>query len=894
MKAIHVCLIMFYSLALFSQERITSIESKNIRDEIHFFTANNRNYFSSIDDLDSISVYRINTDGTTQLLQKFYNTEYRESVIFEEYIMSKSGNARFHNMLTNQTYYMSDLLSEGELRWRRSIEGGHAILSQNNKNSYVIDLENFSIVNQSEENQSILNKYKEYLIYHDKNLTNNDYCIENTISGQSNCFNLFNTLRFSSDYLLYNNFSSLKYINLKELKQYNILDDYTDVLLKDSYEHLLLCTARLNETNYLFLVNMTNNSIYELGLEENYSNYQFINESQYVVQSNGLLTYKEILTGTTTKEFPYPQFTKAIIYDNDYILPNNGYNHIINTNNNEVLSFAPEIRSIRDFIEIDEGTILIYAQPKGEDGHLLYQFDSNNFTLEQWDKAPLTEYGLDLYTNHTLKDQSIYVSEMRQDHRGNIYQIDNNDHVEQINEGQFFHNSYFNYPDDNPYYITPSRNVWIELVNDSIYLYQQIDNQKHIANKIATSQLNLQPPYDDLSAIQNGDQSFLLIDSSYKNTIVEIVNGEITSSLQYDYQNVDLIDYDNGFLYIGDSHLRALDTGFNLYILEDIQMPLGWRNSRLIKLEDRTLYAAGNGLFEIAGSDYSNIIHIPISSGLFAETDEELYLNSSNSSPISYNKNTSQISFILNDYLVAEYSYPFIFLKYDHSAEITRAYNVETKTLSNTYPSYYWMHNIKKHGQYYYIIYGDEYPSTKRYLYRTDENLGNPELLKEFELNYPYGVSSYWKENYGILIAGHDIYICDENFELREVPEIAASGDRNIVERDGDIYFMATDPDLGKQLFKISDLSDVMVDVEDYDLVSNTLKIFPNPAQNWIELDGIGENASYTIYDINGQKVDTNKTSNNRINIDKLSTGTYFIHLLDNDSLRIGKLIVVK
>jgi hypothetical protein len=58
---------------------------------------------------------------------------------------------------------------------------------------------------------------------------------------------------------------------------------------------------------------------------------------------------------------------------------------------------------------------------------------------------------------------------------------------------------------------------------------------------------------------------------------------------------------------------------------------------------------------------------------------------------------------------------------------------------------------------------------------------------------------------------------------------------------------------------------------------SNTnIKLFPNPANNLLEVDGLSKNEAYTIYDATG-KVCRSGLFQNQIGIDKLSAGIYFI-----------------
>ncbi len=85
----------------------------------------------------------------------------------------------------------------------------------------------------------------------------------------------------------------------------------------------------------------------------------------------------------------------------------------------------------------------------------------------------------------------------------------------------------------------------------------------------------------------------------------------------------------------------------------------------------------------------------------------------------------------------------------------------------------------------------------------------------------------------------------------------------------------------------LSDLESLSI--EEVEL-TNTLKIFPNPSNNFIQIEGLQNKQAYTIYDIQGKKI-TNDflRANEKINIQKLQNGMYFLKLENEGILKFMK-----
>ena len=95
------------------------------------------------------------------------------------------------------------------------------------------------------------------------------------------------------------------------------------------------------------------------------------------------------------------------------------------------------------------------------------------------------------------------------------------------------------------------------------------------------------------------------------------------------------------------------------------------------------------------------------------------------------------------------------------------------------------------------------------------------------------------------------------------------------------------------------DISETAVSVADYDAIDNNneLKIFPNPADEYlnIHLAGSNKKISFEIYNILGERVISKQLlSEQKINIRELPAGIYILRMLSEKFHYFKKFIVNK
>lgn len=86
------------------------------------------------------------------------------------------------------------------------------------------------------------------------------------------------------------------------------------------------------------------------------------------------------------------------------------------------------------------------------------------------------------------------------------------------------------------------------------------------------------------------------------------------------------------------------------------------------------------------------------------------------------------------------------------------------------------------------------------------------------------------------------------------------------------------------------EVEDYTVNFIDTNLATNEIEkakevsIYPNPAEDLLNISGISSNIEYEIFTVLGQKVSVGKASGNAINVHHLEKGIYFIHLKDKEN----------
>jgi hypothetical protein len=76
--------------------------------------------------------------------------------------------------------------------------------------------------------------------------------------------------------------------------------------------------------------------------------------------------------------------------------------------------------------------------------------------------------------------------------------------------------------------------------------------------------------------------------------------------------------------------------------------------------------------------------------------------------------------------------------------------------------------------------------------------------------------------------------------------------------------------------------------------LKDQLNIYPNPASDWIHIDGLKDEMEISILNLQGQIIDqfTSNSISNKFHIVNLSSGIYFLQWSDDKELKTKKFII--
>ncbi|MEN3323049.1 T9SS type A sorting domain-containing protein [Mariniflexile soesokkakense] len=84
--------------------------------------------------------------------------------------------------------------------------------------------------------------------------------------------------------------------------------------------------------------------------------------------------------------------------------------------------------------------------------------------------------------------------------------------------------------------------------------------------------------------------------------------------------------------------------------------------------------------------------------------------------------------------------------------------------------------------------------------------------------------------------------------------------------------------------------SSITLSVKNFEITKNNLKIFPNPANNFIQISGLTETEPYEVYNALGAKVSNGIIANNqKKDIKNLANGLYFLKFTDGRTVKFMK-----
>lgn len=70
-----------------------------------------------------------------------------------------------------------------------------------------------------------------------------------------------------------------------------------------------------------------------------------------------------------------------------------------------------------------------------------------------------------------------------------------------------------------------------------------------------------------------------------------------------------------------------------------------------------------------------------------------------------------------------------------------------------------------------------------------------------------------------------------------------------------------------------------------------TISLYPNPSTTLLNINGVATNTTYTIFNVSGQQHVLNQITNNQLNIEHLTKGTYFLHIKSEQGVEVKRFV---
>lgn len=879
---------MFLNITVLSQERLSSVSSYMTLDEIQLFTNQGKNYLTRIDYMDTITVYHIDALANATIVNKFH---YRDHLIQNKkgrYYHTYSLITGYHDILNNQTVDSKNIHPNIGNFWHY-FDNDKAICTGTDNNARLIDLHYQDVNYTFPTNYKPFDIYENYVAYY---RTGEIYCLLNTITNAKKCLDVDDRTEvlYRDNYAFYKYDREEYFIYLDMLGIRKIHPTGTKNRFRAYFNNKILGTYRKNPNDSeltLFVRDLISDEITELMSFGGDRRFDFIDNNTFLEYAYEKVNVRSLQSGEILYSNERKNISTRFLFHDLCFTTNHSDIQIFNIYNNESVSIPSELP--RHYIEeiqrlpLSENLLLLHIEYTGNKGQTLL-LDRQNMTLSEFTKIGSTKYGLKQQSIPSVKDNHIIVEDE------NLWVIDSLGNTNFINEGKFYKSSTNVIPDDINAPVSTVRDQWMDITDTKLQICQTTNGEKEILNEIHRNLLPIQPPYLNMDILQVLDTSFVSISTRDATHILKLFNNSPQNLIELEYVDNHFVGYDNGHLYYAyHSKLFSIDQQLNTYNHSEVKYKKNTPNSNIFDVNDQNYIMAKNGLFRINGNSTEKILDAENEKNWYTVSNSSIYFKDDKFLK-KYNTTSDSLSHPAENHTIKYFHFPLVILSKNGIQSVS--YNIENDSIyEGVYISE--LHDISKHQNNHYMVTNPGGNSRYRFITKLDQNFVNGKHAGTVILKRPYNSEFIWNGSIGLLDAGRDIYVCDESFEFRKLSEVAGMLDQHhLISLHNSIYFIGVDHKLGKQLFRINELNNILVvNNKNYLPETNTLNIYPNPAQDYINLKEIYENCKYSIYSIDGTKIQSGKTNNGQIDISFLTSGQYFIHVMNKNNIYIGKLI---
>ncbi|MFT6334609.1 MAG: hypothetical protein ACI86M_002981 [Saprospiraceae bacterium] len=647
---------------------------------------------------------------------------------------------------------------------------------------------------------------------------------------------------------------------------------------QDSVHTITINKSNLEITHFP-KIDLGSNNSRSLGSSILYTKVEF-NDSIYIYnfETQSTSTYSSIYNAS-----------QILRIDQRYILTNNGQENILYDSYDG--SFEPFDINIPFLTSLNvkainlENEILIDLGSRIEEVHDLISIDLDNEQISNSFVVPFTNRGLVDYPQFYTTDTDIFVL-----NDGILHTIIDDSLYRLVDHPIVRHSNV-------AYKEVRGGIFWAEKNDTDINFYLYKEEIKKLLATIKADPLSSKSNFDPQSFILGNthlhiygqiglENALTLIDIQSKNTEIIENPAYIPSSRSF---------FHDGYYYYKDGfyNIQIVDELGNLQIpnfeTEDLSFSNFIINNELCFMSDK------NGIYRIEGLEAIKMYDLPgvgfndpffkkvgpfltleVNDNEFIYKDEQWH--PLNGTPFGY------FYFLNNQYLLEINTFP-------PTQPASRLYDIDTgnfKNLPQEIDSLRIIGLLKNNETEYLLTLEESYPKYIIKVFEMSSDFTETTLVNSFPVN-GQGINGTFSpyKNEGLLFANKDLLLMTKNLDFILLEGIIGDNPFNeIVEKDGTFYFFASDPNKGRQIYKVVAFSKVL-DIEKISWAK--VNVYPNPTQNNINWNK--ENSAKNrvqIHDQNGKLVlYLSEFNANSIDISMLQIGIYYINIVDSKDQKV-------
>jgi len=695
------------------------------------------------------------------------------------------------------------------------------------------------------------------------------------------------------------------YLNDNKVERYNRVTGIRDVIHLENSELIgfrifgtanhFVMSFRLNNTPYFMVINKASLNLTTIQKSVSLKNVLYDEPSNKIIfgEYNDVFIY-HINSGTLEEFETWLTFPALAVLDNKYLFYAFDLTyklHDLVTGDDHDLGIPYQNGGVnyKSIVKTEDG-YLVNLDYSTEDFEPLWHIDTENKTMSSaMDIVPTMRAGLQR-RGYVVKvgDEIIIVEK-------DIHKVVE-DEIVQLNIGNIVESEY------EPIKISNGDLYWVENVNTSVILCSILEGERiEIVTLPQTLPLHYFQNTEEYEVTDNYVY-FIKGDFFIDKELIRInrETGDEEKILNAAGFGIDdLFSHNNHAYYIDESIYAINDPGE----VNSLDINLGFfLFGQYAVFKNEMFYKTDSIVYKIAGNESENVLktesdflNVPYIFGdyLFVQQNPQArYFSYTQDGEVWMDLETPDdhsVSFLQNGYIA--------FMKNVETNRFeTTLYHLPTGKTINIPDEF-------KELRYSFIIEQDEntialatqgfFPNLKVHVIQLDNDPNEIISIGEFDSSGRGLKSSFDQyENEGFLYSGTRLFLMNEELEFISLsPEVAGDSESvNSVEKDGYFHFIGFHPTLGRQVYRVQVFSERLVETtKDFEV--QDVVVSPNPASESISLKNISliENWNYTLFSFDGKKMKEGRYDQT-ISVSDLKQGPYILVLQNT----VGKILLGK